>query len=338
MSGLKAGLPFEQLSEFIERAMNMPEPEWVIPGMVPGTGGLLIVADPNVGKTWLALIIAKVSEDRPVFLVEEEHTARSVAERLTGMAIPFGKRVNVLHRFGVLLEDESTFQALLATVAEASRPILILDPLAAIMAGNENDTKEAGVFVQRLRALQRASPELLLVILHHTSKAGSRGDASSSYAARGSSQFSAWADTQLNLKGQQGPHEPGQIAFTVEVVKMRDAERGDPKTVALRLGTGEVAFGEDGQAKLRILEALSAAAKPLMSVNALNGAAGGNRSANLKAIAALQRSGLIRNDPNRGFELVPAVPLVLSGSGTTGSRFPPLRGEPPERNRGGTDA
>lgn len=41
--------------------MNLPPARWLIGGVVPESGRRFVIAAPNAGKTWLALVIAKTA-------------------------------------------------------------------------------------------------------------------------------------------------------------------------------------------------------------------------------------------------------------------------------------
>lgn len=72
---------------------------------------------------------------------------------------------------------------------KAERPALvILDPLVAFFAGNENDNNQAAIFMKDLRNLAEQSGVAMLLI-HHVSKADGRGGEYDQWAARGASAF-----------------------------------------------------------------------------------------------------------------------------------------------------
>src|SRR5687768_17565472 len=97
--------PFEPLAVFLERTKDLPPLSWLIEGVVPDSGNLLIVAAPGVGKTFLALVIAKTAAaaGRPSLLVLEEGRPRSMFDRFTALAFPPDAPVFIAHRKGVRL-------------------------------------------------------------------------------------------------------------------------------------------------------------------------------------------------------------------------------------------
>jgi hypothetical protein len=175
---------------------------------------------------------------------------------------------------------------------EGRRPVLILDPLSSLFLGDENDTREMNGLKIHLEELARVSEEGLLVLLHHTSKAGERGDRHQMYAARGSSILSGWADVQLNLSAAASRKDVIELA--VVVAKSRDGERGQEKRLRLfpGEGRGEIAgqVTEEDARQGRILEMLNRHGKPITK-HELAGMVRGRRSDTLKAIGALLRPG-----------------------------------------------
>jgi hypothetical protein len=98
---------FEPLSSFVGRAAKLAPPAWLLDGLVPDSGRLLIVGAPNVGKTWLALFIAKLAAEaeREVLVVLEEGHPRSVLSRFEALMVPADAAIHVAHLQGVQLAD-----------------------------------------------------------------------------------------------------------------------------------------------------------------------------------------------------------------------------------------
>ena len=234
------GPSFDSLDAFIVRALSEPELTYLVPGLAPDRGRLLIVAPPNAGKTWLALAIAKAacSAGRKVFFIEEEGSLRKLGERLQAMAFPPSSQFGISHLRGLKIDDRHVRSQLVRQLQNADAPVMVLDPMTSLWNGDENDTREANRLRAHLDELANANPSGLLVVLHHTSKAATNGDGHEINAARGSSVFAGWADVQLNLSHAQGPKDC--ISLLVLVAKNRDGERGQRASVRIGLGSGEV--------------------------------------------------------------------------------------------------
>lgn len=293
---------FEPLGAYLDRTANLPEPTWLLRDLVPDAGRLFIVARPNAGKTFLALVVAKTAAatGRPVYLVLEEGGARRTGDRFRNMGVAPTAPVHVAHLRGVKLGDQEATGALVGILKSHDAPILVLDPFAAVFDGDENDTREVNKARAHLDALVAANERALLVLCHHTSKAGERGDGGPGmHAARGSSVLSGWADVQLNLKSEAGPRGAGRVVFVAKVEKNRDGECGQSTRVSINLGADPDApdavtlepvtetAPEDRAA--RVLEL--AAANPGLSRNALAKKVGGRRTTTLAALDRLAGEG-----------------------------------------------
>lgn len=299
---------FESLADLMARAKTTPPAEWLLEPLVLSSGSLFLVAPPNAGKTYCALVIAKTAAalGRKVFIVEEEGGVRAFSTRIGNLAFPSDAPVVIAHQKGVKL-DQKTLKRLSDELAAAEAPVLILDPLSALFEGDENETKEASALMRRVMALQRANPRLLLVLLHHSSKAGAKGDSGPMlYAARGSSVFSGWCDTQLNLEGAPEPEGSGRVSFFIDVAKQRDEEKAPRHKMSIALGSGEVtlikasAAARDDRAQ-KVVDALEDVPEG-MSRNELAKAIGGNRQFALKTIAHLLANGTL-DDGLKGVKL-----------------------------------
>ena len=124
------GRRFDSLDAFIVRALSEPELTYLVPGLAPDRGRLLVVAPPNAGKTWLALAIAKAAcgAGRKVFLIEEEGSRRKLGERLQSMAFPPESAFFVSHLGGLKIDDREDRQWLAQQLREADSPVIVLDP------------------------------------------------------------------------------------------------------------------------------------------------------------------------------------------------------------------
>lgn len=199
----------------------LPPLDFVLPGLLPGTFGLL-VAPGGTGKSNLALEIAvSVALGRPiagglfprgcpgkvVFLAGEEND-RLLAERIRPMlqisqhATPIlDKNLVLLPMSGescVLVEDgrPTSLYDELKALCNGAR-LVIIDPLRRTHNGDENSSSDMTSFVVMMEELAKAAGAAVLGV-HHANRA-SAGDVSSQNAARGSSALVDGARWQLNL-------------------------------------------------------------------------------------------------------------------------------------------
>ena len=294
---------FEPLAIFLERTRDLPPLAWLIEGMVPDSGNLLIVSAPGVGKTFLALTIAKKAMEagRHSLLVIEEGRPRSMFDRFIALAFPPGAPVSIAHRKGVQFEDE----AILAQLAEALRaheaPVLILDPFSSLFHGDENDTGAVNRAKEHVQRLATVNPRALVVLLHHTSKSGERGEGPAIYAARGSTVLPGWADMQLNLTREDVPSDSEQVSFVVEVAKGRDGGTAQRYRVTISLDSSGAVTCEDVSAAgaqdkaQRVRDALSTKTTPL-SRSDLAALIPARRQEVLQVIKAMEARGELRRE------------------------------------------
>lgn len=304
-------LPFEPLAAFLERGRNLPPARWLIEGVVPEAGRLFVVAAPNAGKTWLALIIAKAAaaQGRRVFAVLEEGGARPTGDRFENLGIPKEAPIDVAHCRGFLLRDAASRLQLVELLRAEDAPVLILDPLVSMFRGNENDTEEMNQVRAHLDELARANPKALIVLLHHTSKAGERGDGAAVYAGRGSTVLGGWADVLLNVRHERSTNGAGRVSFSVLIAKNRDGERDYRVRFDVSLGDGTVSHVREEEARpieMRhaIRDALNVATAPL-SANALAQQVGRRREEVLKAVKEMQTEGELQR-VGRGYRCTQA--------------------------------
>jgi RecA-family ATPase len=141
------------------------------------------------------------------------------------MCSPFRKK-STRAFFSPSLADPGVREALAAPLREHEAPVLVLDPFASVFLGDENDTRAMNGAKEHLEGLVRINPRALLVLCHHSGKAGERGEVGSeAHAARGSSVLPAWADVQLNLKYEPEPKGSGRVNAGTEQGCARDESR-----------------------------------------------------------------------------------------------------------------
>ncbi|WP_313168750.1 helicase RepA family protein [Massilia oculi] len=199
----------------------LPPLDFVLPGLLPGTFGLL-VAPGATGKSQLALDIAtSLALGRPVagglfpsslpgkvvFLAGEE-SDRLLAERIRCLLSLDEQGFAALYDNLVLLpmagesctlvaDDRPTLlYEELRALGDGAR-LIIVDPLRRMHGGDENNSSDMTAFVVAMESLAKATGAAVMGI-HHANRA-SAADAGSQHAARGSSALVDGARWQLNL-------------------------------------------------------------------------------------------------------------------------------------------
>ncbi|MDX5364649.1 MAG: helicase RepA family protein [Pseudazoarcus pumilus] len=214
-------MPLEPLDLNWALTAPLPPLDFVLPGLLPGTFGL-VVAPGATGKSQLALdIAASLALGRPiagglfpasppgkvVFLAGEE-SDRLLAERIRCLLRLDEQGDPGLHNNLILLPMAGESCTLLAngrptslydelrTISQGAR-LVIIDPLRRMHGGDENNSCEMTRFVVAMEQLAKATGAAL-ICLHHANRA-SHVDTSSQNAARGSSALVDGARWQLNL-------------------------------------------------------------------------------------------------------------------------------------------
>lgn len=183
----------EDLPTFMERVSRLPEPGWIIPGLVPEDGIALLHGQPRDGKSLVAveLLLALALGDAPFGLERlrpreampagyfgEEDAERRVYQRIRGLLA--GRELSdppwLLHlsiRRGVELDSPEWREAITEAVQREGLRLVVLDPLRSFTGGADQGPRElrpAALFLRRL--MTEAGCALLLV--HHDTKP--RGD------------------------------------------------------------------------------------------------------------------------------------------------------------------
>lgn len=294
---------FEPLAAFLERTKDLPPLSWLIEGVVPDSGNLLIVAAPGAGKTFLALVIAKTAaeKERPSFLVLEEGRPRSMFDRFTALGFHPDAPVFIAHRKGVRLEDEPIRAQMAEFLRTHDAPVLVFDPFSSLFLGNENDTEAVNQAKEHVQWLATVNPRALIVLVHHTSKAGERGEGPPIYAARGSTVLPGWADVQVNLTREDTPHGSMRVAFVAQIAKGRDGETAQRFRFTISLGDGAMSVSsvseEAPQDKVqKVRRALASSSSTPLNKTRLAKVSGGRRQDVFRAIDEMEARGEIKRE------------------------------------------
>lgn len=199
----------------------LPPLDFVLPGLLPGTFGL-VVAPGATGKSQLALdVAASLSLGRPVagglfratqpgkvVLLAGEESDRLLAERIRNLLKLDEQGDPSLHDNLILLPMAGESCTLLTNGRPTSlydelraislgARLVIIDPLRRMHDSDENNSADMTRFVVAMEQLAKATGAAV-VGLHHANRA-SAADAASQNAARGSSALVDGARWQMNL-------------------------------------------------------------------------------------------------------------------------------------------
>jgi len=220
--------------------VQAPEHRWLIRDLWAREGVGLIGGHPKSCKSWVGLEIAvslasataclgrfqPATRGRALLYMAED-AIPDVRARLVSLCLHRKVDLTDLEIFLITADslriDRGTDQQrLLATVADVSPNLLLLDPLVRLHARDENSSAEMSALLGFLRRLQREH-HCAVVLVHHTRKNGSSSQPGQ--ALRGSSDLHAFGDSNLYLSRSRG-----HLTLTVE---HRAAPSPDPLQLVL---------------------------------------------------------------------------------------------------------
>ncbi|WP_136644657.1 AAA family ATPase [Tabrizicola sp. YIM 78059] len=250
--------------------LPVPERDWLVPDLIPARNVTLLYGDGGAGKSLLALQLAvAVALGRPWLGLpvkagtalfpsaedEEDELHRRLADivrhegarlaDLTGLTIrSLAGEDAMLARlgdFGRLVSSD--LYAEIEALLEAQRPaLLVLDTLADLFPGNENDKAQARAFVGLLKRLA-IRHECAVVMLAHPSLSGM----SSGSGTSGNVAWSGSARSRLYLERvTQDGHEANPDARVLRTMKANYGPRGGEISVTWRDGVFVADSAETG--------------------------------------------------------------------------------------------
>ena len=186
------------------------EPEWLIPGLIPAQGQILVYGQKKSFKTFLVLDLAlgiAASEETFGFTpkmgavvyavgegqanISRKHVpAWRIAKGKTETDFPF----YVVSRVPHVINKEETYELVAQIKAKGINPaVVVVDTMARSIGGlEENSAKDVGTFVSACDYI-RDQLQCTVVVVHHSGKDGSKG-------SRGSNALEGAFDTVLEVR------------------------------------------------------------------------------------------------------------------------------------------
>jgi len=204
LSENSAGKEFAPQTVAELRGAGIPPREDVLAGTLPKAGLLLLAAPPKSGKTMLALNLAvAVAKGRPfldshtlagpVLYLSGEGGVVLVDERLAKMVTPDDPALGRVFVWGpqpghvpVMLDNAADRRRITRFAKEMAVVMIVVDPLVAFHASDENDTQGMGKLVAGILSIG-VDTGAGIVLCHHSRKPGPNSRAGSPQEARGSS-------------------------------------------------------------------------------------------------------------------------------------------------------
>lgn len=210
----------------LDELFTRPEPDWLIPGVLPRAMLGAIWGQPGSGKTFVAIDLAlsvalgSLWQDKPadpgsVLYIAAEDDAGVQSRFAAGLAARGVQNapVRVLPAAPSLLSPEQS-KALYASILATSAPSLIfVDTLAAVTPGtDENSAKDVTSLIYYCHILSRVSGGMVMWV-HHPGKDSARGP-------RGSSAMIGAFDVEWAITDEDGERE-------MRIAKLKNARIND---------------------------------------------------------------------------------------------------------------
>jgi hypothetical protein len=299
---------------------SLPPLEYIVPGMIPAGGFVMLVGSSGAGKTFLVVDISlclatgtpwhgrSVARGPVVYVAGEG--LRGLAGRVTAWkeAHGLGGRAGLytLPQATALTQPEEVDRLLFAIQALPTRPVaVVIDTLSRNMGeGDENSARDVARLTAGVDRIRHATGAAVILV-HHTGLKGER--------ERGSSALRANADTTMFLHGSRS----GLIRLDCR--KQKDGEpfasmalqltrRGD-SCVLLPASPNTVTEAAMPHAELRALRTLAAAMPTGLTYSRWGAACGVEGGAFDRVKKALVSEGLVAGGGGKG------VPYVLTPEG-----------------------
>lgn len=338
--GIESGATFPLLTA--EGLLSLPEPSWLIDGLLPASGLSVLYGAAKTGKSFVALDwalcvacglpwLGREVNQRPVlYIAAEGHAGLGARYRAwrESRGHPDAGDIFFLPS-AVNLRDRKEVERARRTLASLpERPgLLVVDTMArSMVGGDENAAKDVGEFIASLDDLRQADAAL---VVHHAGKDGG--------GERGSSALRGAADLLAKLE------RDGRGAnLTLSCVALKDAAEWDDSYLTLeRSSVGSCVLSRrveketaSDDLRERVLHAI--ANGQFTSKNAVAKRVDGRRQDVLDALGRLEGERQIRK-LGGVYEVVPRGPeppgnhlSAAPGGGGSGEEHPPVGGAPGE--------
>ena len=156
-----------------------PAVPWIVESFCAAGQVTMLVGDPGVGKSWVALGAASAAALGTPFLGMHTQPRSSVLIDAENGPMEMHRRLKALKFFESIkvadIQPGFDFEHSLDYLADACAPahcgILILDSMRTIWGGDENESKAVTNCLTQLQQLARTA-NIAIVVIHHTNKMG----------------------------------------------------------------------------------------------------------------------------------------------------------------------
>ena len=190
-------------------SLSRPECEWVVQGMIPKPGFVILAGPPKSGKSYLAIQLALAIAKGQEFLGHptEKHTVlylqfdtselvwRDRLQKLREAGVDITGDVRMIdpafQPTWVNIQRQDTQVALSAAIQESAADVVVIDVLREIHTADENDSTQMKVVCDILRSLTYGRT---VVLIHHSRKLTFMDERDPVQVHRGSSYITGMAD------------------------------------------------------------------------------------------------------------------------------------------------
>lgn len=265
-------LPTLDLVELL--AGPTPETDWLWNRWLAWEDVVLLVGDPGVGKSLLALGLAEHIRRGEAFLGEPTAKARvgiidlenplsEIHKRLRRVGLDSKAHSGIIyvHAPPLRLTDPEGIARLRATIAEHELEVIIIDSFRRACPGiDENDSAAISAIFAPLRHLT-ANQRRVIIVIHHARKRVSDQDSSAGQMTRGSGDFLAVVDTQLYVRKKEAgvftlEHGKSRRGLEHEAIQVRVSEADDEHLTFLNEGVAAIADTKLDVFLVKIIEEL----------------------------------------------------------------------------------
>jgi len=209
---------------------TLPDAGWLVQGEIPESSLTIVFGPSGAGKSFLVLHYGLMLSERVKVLYVASEGESGYKKRVAAWEKYHQKEAGDMHfYFNVAqLLDENERKAFISQIVEHVKPrLIILDTLAhSMLPGDENSTRDMGLFIKAAKQIQKQY-DCTVLLVHHTNKGGK--DERGSVALRGAT------DSIIKVFKEDD-------LLVVEHSKLKDGPEFEPKYMKLLpvlLGTDE---------------------------------------------------------------------------------------------------
>jgi len=236
--------------------MEISKREFLIDGLLPSQGIIILSGNPGCGKSWLAIEIARVissassslfnkfeAKDGSVLYIDEESNIQEMQRRWKALGADILSFTDFTFLRGFKIDNREEREKLLDFVSHKKYCLVIFDSLRDIHSKNENDSQQAQELIDYFRELIKMGSTVL--ILHHNRKESFLNSKDPSQLLRGSTAILAGLDCLISVESKK--INDRVIEFTISQPKLRQGKPVSPFKLNLVEEEGKIKFEYVGE-------------------------------------------------------------------------------------------